>query len=237
MSNQVHYAHLIERKLIAQETEEFTFSSQENLFFRPGQFISIAVGIDPQNNPILRSYSLASLPSQSKLSLVLKMVSDGQGTQFFQNLEVGKTIRFTGPMGFFVNEFIHEGDIVYVATGTGFAAIYPMLQETLQRTELGQVFLFWGVRYPEDLFYQKELEFLSSLSPRLKITFCLSRPSAPFEGYAGRVISPILQILPQLTSPIFYLCGNGQMIKELKEELQMRGIHRKKQIRTEAFFE
>ena len=44
-------------------------------------------------------------------------------------------------------------------------------------------------------------------------------------------------MLPQLAEPTFYLVGNGAMITELKRELMNKGINRKKQIRTEAFFD
>jgi hypothetical protein len=44
-------------------------------------------------------------------------------------------------------------------------------------------------------------------------------------------------VLPQLVSPTFYLVGNGAMISDVKRELMARGIDRKRQIRTEAFFD
>jgi hypothetical protein len=51
------------------------------------------------------------------------------------------------------------------------------------------------------------------------------------------VTQPVLELLPSLARPTFYLVGNGAMITELKRELQARGVDRKKQIRTEAFFD
>ena len=47
----------------------------------------------------------------------------------------------------------------------------------------------------------------------------------------------ILEQLPNLAAPTFYLVGNGAMITELKRELVERGVNRRKQIRTEAFFD
>ena len=41
----------------------------------------------------------------------------------------------------------------------------------------------------------------------------------------------------ELRAPTFYLVGNGAMITELKRELIARGVNRKLQIRTEAFFD
>ena len=58
-----------------------------------------------------------------------------------------------------------------------------------------------------------------------------------WDGARGRITPAILAQLPSLTSPTFYLVGNGAMITELKRELVERGVNRKKQIRTEAFFD
>jgi hypothetical protein len=47
----------------------------------------------------------------------------------------------------------------------------------------------------------------------------------------------VLDHLPGLEAPTFYLVGNGAMITELKRELISRGVNRKTHIRTEAFFD
>ena len=65
----------------------------------------------------------------------------------------------------------------------------------------------------------------------------LSRPSAAWGGPRGRITAPILDRYPGLHAPTFYLVGNGAMIEELKKALVARGVDRKRQIRTEAFFD
>lgn len=231
-------ARLLQRQLIAQDTVEFVFTTESPLTFRPGQFVSIQVGMDAQQNPILRSYSIAAGPWETNpLTLVVRKVEGGPGSQFFETLQPGDWVHFTGPMGFFINELQHPGDVIYAVTGTGLAPIYPMLQETLQRQDTGQIHLFWGVRYKEDLFYQEKIATLAQQHPRLQIHIYVSRPSEDHRGLKGRIIQPILQELPSWKHPLFYLCGNGAMIQELKALLQAQGIERKKQIRTEAFFE
>jgi ferredoxin-NADP reductase len=46
-----------------------------------------------------------------------------------------------------------------------------------------------------------------------------------------------LQEAPSLASPTYYLVGNGAMIAEIKTALVAAGVDRRKQIRTEAFFD
>lgn len=226
------------RRPIAYLTEEYVLAHDEpELTFRPGQFLSVRVGTDAQENPILRSYSIASPPERrGELVILLRAVAGGAGTQFFEALRPGDRIQYTGPMGFFVNELFHPGDVVYVATGTGIAPILPMLDETLRRPEPNRVHLFWGLRSEHDLFAQDELSGLAARHPRLSCQVYLSQPQG-FTRFRGRVIGPVLELLPSLKSPTFYLCGNGKMIEELKDALVGRGIHRKRQIRTEAFFD
>ncbi len=258
MPTRVHHARLRASRTIARETREFVFSHDEDLPFRPGQFISVQVGIDEQGNPILRSYSLASPPERKgEFVLILSMnpaaaapaaaavpasaadLNAGPGSAFFAGLGQGDTIRFTGPMGFFVNDLSHPGDVVYAATGTGIAPILPMVQETLRRPEPGRVLLYWGVRHQADVFWEAEFRALAENDPQRRLTWQrhLSRPDPGYAGPCGRITGPLLAALPTLQKPIFYLCGNGHMIDEVKAALVARGVDRKRQVRTEAFFD
>lgn len=239
MSTRVHHARLRSYRTIASDTQEFVFEHDEDLSFRPGQFISVQVGTDELHNPVLRSYSLASPPERrGELVLVLRILSQGIGSRFFAGLRPGDSVRFTGPMGFFVNELAHPGDAVYAATGTGIAPFWPMLLETLQRpAETGRVLLRWGLRHQPDLFWQQELSDLAARHPRLDVQIYISQPGAEYRGRRGRITAPILKELPSLSSPTFYLCGNGHMIEELKTALVERGVNRKRQIRSEVFFD
>lgn len=246
MSSRIQQARLVARRRVAEQTDAFVFAVDASsnggagaaeLRFRPGQFISVAVGTDADNNPILRSYSIASSPDhRGELTLILRLLEGGVGSRFFNSLRSGDVVRFTGPMGFFVNELSHAGDVVYVATGTGIAPMLPMIDEVLRRPEPGRVALFWGLRREADVFYQDELAALTSRHPRFSCQVYLSQPQG-FYRLRGRVIGPVLELLPSLREPTFYLCGNGQMIEELKAALIDRGVSRKRQIRSEAFFD
>lgn len=254
MPSRIHLAQLITRRALASETVEYDFAlvpapsetAPVELRFRPGQFISIQVGVDENQNPILRSYSIASASASvsasspqppGELALILKLVPGGAGSQFFERLQPGDGIRFTGPMGFFVNELAHPGDAVYVATGTGIAPILPMVEETLNRPEPGRVSLYWGLRNEDELFWQDEVAALTARHARFAAYIYLSQPRSGWTRLRGHVTGPVLEALPTLRAPTFYLCGNGRMIDELKAALVSRGVDRKRQIRTEAFFD
>jgi ferredoxin-NADP reductase len=139
-------------------------------------------------------------------------------------------------MGFFVLDLQHMGDVVFGVTGVGITPVLPMIEELAARPERGRIVLFWGNRHVEDLFWQTELGAVRAQCERLRVELFLTGEAPAWTGKRGRITTPLLDELPSLDKPVFYLVGNGAMIREVKKELQARGVDRKRQIRNEAFF-
>ena len=246
----VHHAQLEHVETVADRVAEFRFrlaDTDADLRWRAGQFISVQVGRSDEGDPILRSYSLASRPVEPGSStaatagfrVLLKFVPGGVASAWFEALSPGETIRFTGPMGFFVLDLAHPGDVILAATGTGLAPMIPMIEELLERDERGRIHLCFGVRQEQDLFWQARIADLVTRSRgRLSVETLLSQPRAGAPSPVGRITADrLLSSLPDLNKPTFYLCGNGAMIRDVKAGLLARGIDRKRQVRTEAFFD
>jgi NAD(P)H-flavin reductase len=94
----------------------------------------------------------------------------------------------------------------------------------------------WGARAEGDLFARAEIDALAARAGA-DLRIYLTAPEASWTGGRGRITAALLDSLPQLAAPTFYLVGNGAMITEVKRELVARGVNRKAQIRTEAFFD
>ena len=233
MSSRVHAATVKQTSYIANQVMELVMEFPEPLNFRPGQFLSLRVGTDSDGNPVLRSYSIASSPGSREVKLIVKIIDGGTASAWFRERKAGDTIELSGPMGFFVNDLSHHGEVVYGATGVGIAPVLPMLDELLARGE--KVTLFWGNRYVNELFWLDELE--KRKSDRFQFHLYISGAGEIWEGNRGRILSGIVDALPALQKPTFYLVGNGAMIRDVKAALVERGVDRKKQIRNEAFFD
>jgi CDP-4-dehydro-6-deoxyglucose reductase, E3 len=227
------------RRPIAEDVVDIGFQLVDpgKIAFRGGQFVTLSVGHDPEGRPVRRSYSIAS-PSDDGdlLRFLIKLNTGGPAASFFDQLQVGSPVDMTGPHGFFTLDAGHPGDVVFAATGTGLAPVLPMLGELARTAPTGQRLLYWGLRKESDLFLLDELRALCASAGCELMTF-LSQPSPEWRGLRGRITDPILEALPRLNAPTFYLVGNGAMIKELKSRLMEAGVDRKKQIRTEAFFD
>jgi ferredoxin-NADP reductase len=236
-------AELTHRTLIGPEVAELTFAMRtpEKLAFRAGQFVSIAVPTAGQGEEIVprRSYSIASQSDDGeRLRFIIRVIPEGKASELLMGLPIGATVAMTGPHGFFVLDATHAGDVVFGATGTGIAAVMPMLGELGRqpRPESHRRLVFWGVRYEADFCARPEVEALAARAGA-ELNLYLTAPPSGWAGGHGRITAAVLDRLSALTTPTFYLVGNGAMITELKRELVARGVNRKTQIRTEAFFD
>jgi ferredoxin-NADP reductase len=205
--------------------------------FRAGQFMTLRVGKDATGLDVRRSYSIASRSDETgSLRFIIRIVPQGIASDYWSALPVGAEVDMTGPHGFFVLEPQHAGDVVFAATGTGLAPVLPMLAELTARGDPGRREVYWGARREEDLFLGDEVARACAAAGATLHTY-LSRPSDGWAGQRGRITAPVLEAVPSLKDPTFYIVGNGTMITELKRALVGMGIDRKKRIRTEAFFD
>jgi ferredoxin-NADP reductase len=232
---------LARREIIAPGIADLVLAmrSPSRLEFKAGQFVSLAVG-EPLagGEPIpRRSYSIASQSDAgAELRFIIRVIPEGTASGFLMSLPMGATVNLTGPHGFFMLDVRHAGDVVFGATGTGIAAVMPMLGELARRPETGRRVVFWGVRQEPDLFAREEIAALAAAAGA-ELSLHLTAPAPGWSGARGRITPAVVDALPALRAPTFYLVGNGAMITELKHELVTRGVNRKSQIRTEAFFD
>jgi CDP-4-dehydro-6-deoxyglucose reductase, E3 len=230
---------LLSRATVATDVVDVVFAvtAPAPVAFRAGQFVTLAVGSDVSGQSLRRSYSIASMSDRGEdLRFLIRVIPGGVASDFFLTLPLGAEVPMTGPHGFFVLSPHHPGDVVFAATGTGLAPVLPMLNELRQRPETGRRLVYWGLRQESDIFVPDEVQAVCETAGATLKTY-LSRPSQEWTGLRGRITPAVLQEAPSLHSPTFYLVGNGSMIAEVKAALMAAGVDRRKQIRTEAFFD
>ncbi|HXU61996.1 MAG TPA: FAD-binding oxidoreductase [Polyangia bacterium] len=238
-------AELVAREPIAAGIAQLSFALREppRLDFKAGQFVSIGIPSSTPDSETVprRSYSIASQSDAGELlRFIIRVIPEGKASEFLMTLPIGSLVNMTGPHGFFVLDERHPGDVVFGATGTGFAAVMPMLGELARRRESGlespRSLVLWGARQESDLFARDEIDALVARAGS-ELRLYLTAPGPDWQGDRGRITPALLDRLPELNAPTFYLVGNGAMISELKRELIARGVNRRAQIRTEAFFD
>lgn len=204
----------------------FVLVDPRQMQFAAGQYVIFHL-LPPK---LRHTMSIASPPSKKgEIEILQQRVAGGEGSKWFALLQKGDMVRFTGPLGKFVLNGEAARPKVFVATGSGIAPLRSMILDHPSGT------LYWGLRHESDLFWQEELKRLANNHKNFHYTITLSQPTDTWSGTRGRVTEHVVAETPELTESEFYLCGNRQMIVDMREFLADNGVP-ENQIYTETFF-
>jgi len=199
-------------------------SFEEEVSFLPGQFVSLKVN----EEGLRRSYSVASLPDGKKIELLIDVSPMGVGSQYVLGLKVGETVEILGFLGKFVvgeEEIKEQRELLFVGTGSGIAPLKPMIEDLLINKKYKEkIDLFWGMRFETDLYWIGEMDRLQREYDNFHFKIVLSKPGEDWPGERGHVGDVIEKKSINGKENNAYLCGNPEMISEVKEILVNNGV-------------
>ena len=204
---------VFEIKLRMPEGQRFTFKA--------GQFVLFDVPLVSKPDDIQpRAYSIASPPSEAhEFTFILRYKPGGRASCWVdQTLREGATVRIQGPLGAFMLDLNTAKEYVLVGTGAGVAPFRSHLKWALEeKGDKRPMYLFFGVRHEEDLFWVEELRNLEASFPNLKVMVSVSQPQGSWTGLTGRVTDVMPNVLRDFSRISAYVCGNTDMVKSVKE--------------------
>lgn len=187
--------------------------------FIPGQYIDV---IGPGG--VRRSYSLANASFADKhLELHIRAVDGGAMSQYwFDQAKANDLLRLNGPLGTFFLRDVADLDLVFLATGTGFAPVKAMLESIRDLASAHgprSVTVLWGGRTRQDIYFDVE-----NISGDFSFIPVLSRADEQWSGVRGRVQQALLSVLPDLQHAAVYACGSDAMIRDARATLILAGL-------------
>ncbi len=221
---QVCKAQLVDKRILNSKFIHyyFEFTQPASIPFAPGQYTSIKVSEHGDR----RSYSICSSPEKNHgFELLVDKDPDGLGVKYLDNLLPGQEMEALFPMGVFTvaNDPAEEA-LVFVATGSGIAPFRSMILDQLQERKNTQpIWLYWGLRHLEWLFWQDEFQELAEQFPNFHFHPVLSQAVDEWPLCRGRVTDCLsIHELPPKAG--YYVCGNQTMIKDVMTLLPTRGV-------------
>jgi CDP-4-dehydro-6-deoxyglucose reductase, E3 len=198
----------------------------EPIRYYAGQYINIVLPDGQQ-----RSFSFATAPHESeRIELQIRRIPGGLfTTHVFEQMKVGDTIRFEGPLGSFFLREDSDKPIIFVAGGTGFAPIKGIIEHALHHhiDATRPIVLYWGVRAKRDLYlpdlpgrWQQEAKnftFIPVLSE--------PAPEDQWPGRTGLVHQAVLDDFADLSGYQLYVCGGPAMVDAARKSFtETRGL-------------
>lgn len=206
--------------------------SEEPLHYYAGQYLTILLDGDDER----RSYSIANIPDGSNIvELVIEIIPDGKCAQYIVAAAIGDTVDIIAPFGrFVIPQTSTTEQMLFVATGSGIVPVKAMIEHALfLRSTASTIYLVWGMRYEEDLFWIDMFNEWQHRFSNFVVLYSLSRPSEEWKGMEGRVTMH-LDTVPINASTDVFICGNKQVIHDVRERVVQFGAE-KKHIHTEQF--
>ena len=208
---------------------EFKVTGSTHFGFVPGQWLSVKA-TTPEGEEIIRAYSIASPPENGHVALCLNRVHDGFMSNHLCGLHEGDEITFQGPFGNFI---LHPPmrDTLFIATGTGIAPFRSMLHWLLAdsgRHQGRELWLLFGARTEQDLYYRDEFESLAAAHKNFHFLPTLSRGTPDWPGLRGYVQEHVKEIVAGRKKEDMhaYICGLDKMVKANRELLKTLGWDR-----------
>ena len=186
--------------------------------FLAGQYVDII------RNGHKRSYSIShSQYEGNQLKLFIRNYEGGLFSNYwFNEAKPNDLLRVEGPLGtFFYRHNEVCTDIVLLATGTGIAPIKAILEQLQASPELlvnKKIWLLWGGRKKEDLFWQPQ----TTLTNFTYIPV-LTREDQ-WQGAKGYVQEIALQQPIHWQKAQVYACGSELMIQSAQKLLTQQGL-------------
>ncbi len=133
----------------------FTTTRDESFRFENGQFVMI--GLEQNEKPLLRAYSIASPNYEEHLEFFSIKVPNGPLTSLLQHIKVGDSILVgKKPTGTLLLADLKPGRHLFLlSTGTGLAPFISLIQDPESYEKFDKVILVHGVRNVNDLAYSE----------------------------------------------------------------------------------
>jgi len=219
---------VLEKEWLNAQVVRLRLSRPEGFDYRAGQFINL---VRPEDE-LVRSYSLASLPSEDRLELHVKKVPGGRMSGWLcDEADKGQRLAFFGPGGdcFYLTGET-ERPILLVGTGTGLAPLYGILRQALAEKHAGPVHLFHASLRADGLYLVDELRALARNHANLHYHPCVLHGEPPEGGMVGDISEIPARELGSLQGWRVYLCGDPEIVQKLKKHCffagaAMREIH------------
>ncbi|MDF1496694.1 MAG: FAD-dependent oxidoreductase [Patescibacteria group bacterium] len=203
--------------------------------FKQGQFVMVHELDSEGNSKYVRSYSIASAPSESVAGLELGIKSQGRLSGILFNAKPGDIFGVQGPYGMF--SVPEDKKVVFFSGGVGITPFRSMIRAELLKKSDKQLTLFYSGRTIEDLIYHKEFLELAKENPNFIYVPILTREHLEdWDGEYGRFDDDMIKrYVKDFKDASYLMCGPVLMMDHVKEVLESEGVDVKGKLKAERY--
>ncbi|MER9432542.1 ferredoxin reductase [Mesorhizobium sp. M0408] len=198
--------------------KSFFLRLSETFDYTAGQHVDVRLTA-PNGYTAMRSYSIASAPSDSKvIELAIERLADGEVSPFFYDVaRAGDMIELRGPRG---GHFLWPGPtanpLLLIGAGSGVVPLMAMIRHRKASGEPVPVALFFSSRTWGDVLFRDELLELERSLPDFALALALTRePTMRGSDFSRRIDAAMIADVAarQHVSPgSVFVCGSNAFV-------------------------
>jgi glycine betaine catabolism B len=212
-----------------------TDDQKQNLNYKAGQFAVIDLGTKEDPKGPMRSFTMASSPTEKDFILVSTRIRDTPFKKRLANLDLGTLVKITAPLGKFILSEDYSRSVVLLSGGIGVTPFRSMIKYAADKQLPINIMLFDSNRNQGNILYKEEFDKCVNANKNLKIIYTItgkgqegssSSPSTlddDWKGESGFINKAMLAkyLTPaDLNNSIFFICGPPGMLKAMQKLLQ-----------------
>lgn len=213
-------AELVVVEELAPEIRRFTFRTEVEADFLPGQYaiLHLAPGLR-------RAYSMCNLPGARTLQFISKRYPGGAGSNALAALAPGDRLALEAPFGT-CTLTPRPGRKVFVAGGTGISPILSLIRQAARdEVDFGApVDVIYCARRGEDLAAGDELAEATAMVPGARYRPHVEENPGDRGLSTGRATDAIAAIGADPDATEFYVAGPPVMVNAVKRQLKEAGV-------------
>lgn len=206
---------LIEKKEQAGDAVSFIFESKNQIDWRPGQFMHYTLDHEADDRGVERWFTISNAPYEKNVAITTRILPREASTfkTALNKIPVGKEVEADGPKGKFILDTNHDFT-VFLAGGIGITPYRSMfLQAGHDKLSFSGVLLY--ANRNNDIVFQDELE-AAATGIGVEIEYYIGSHSLEIEN--------ILDAIPNLAKPFFYISGPEPMVEHYEKALLDMGF-------------
>lgn len=212
-----HVLTLQEIKPVTHDTYQLTFNRPDGFEFEAGQATELAIqkeGWKDEGRP----FTMTSRPSDKHLEFVIKSYPDHNGmTEQIPALGMADHVTATNPFGA-IKDY---GPGVFIAGGAGVTPFISILRKQQEEGKTGSHLIFSN-KTDKDII----LEEMWQSMPGIEATFVVSDAEEETDHVSGKLDKSMLEGMVGEKDQIFYLCGPGGMVDDVRDALKEIGVEK-----------
>jgi CDP-4-dehydro-6-deoxyglucose reductase, E3 len=195
------------------------FPANEPQRFVAGQYLNVLL-----SDGVARSYSMATAPTAEgvrQVELHIRHMPGGLFTdRLFSTLKLRDLLKVETPLGNFQLDEGSEKPMIMLASGTGFAPIKAMVENTIAKNMIRPIHIYWGGRKRADIYMYQLASDWAKDYPHIFFDPILSDPAPEcnWTGRRGFVHKVVMQDHRDLSAFQVYACGAPAMVDAARHD-------------------